>query len=54
MCSVVRHTVELFPMFFLLGRWAEHGAWRNRLVVYPSVLLWLWLSGQFVLWGWVG
>ncbi len=54
MCSVGRHTVELFPMFFLLGRWAEHSTWRNRLVVFSSVLLWLWLSGQFVLWGWVG
>ena len=54
MCSVGRHTVELFPMFFLLGCWTEHSAWRNRLVVYPLVLLWLWLSGQFVLWGWVG
>lgn len=53
MCSVGRHTVELFPAFFLLGRWAEHG-WRTRLIVYPSALLWLWLSGQFVLWGWVG
>ncbi len=54
MCSVGRHTVELFPVFFLLGRWTERSAWLNRLLVYPSVLLWLWLSGQFVLWGWVG
>lgn len=54
MCSVGRHTVELFPMFFLLGHWGERRAWINRLVVYPSALLWLWLSGQFVLWGWVG
>lgn len=54
MCSVGRYTVGLFPVFFLLSRWAEHSAWLNRLIVYSSVLLWLWLSGQFVLWGWVG
>ena len=54
MCSVGRHMIELFPIFFLLGRWGERSAWINRLIVYPSLSLWLWLSGQFVLWGWVG
>jgi hypothetical protein len=54
MSSVGRYVMELFPGFFLLGRWGERSAWLNRLVVYPSALLSLWLSGQFVLWGWVG
>lgn len=54
MSSVGRYVMELFPAFFLLGRWGGRSPWLNRLVVYPSALLLLWLSGQFVLWGWVG
>jgi hypothetical protein len=54
MSSVGRYVMELFPGFFLLGRWGKRSTWLNRLIVYPSALLSLWLSGQFVLWGWVG
>ncbi len=54
MCSIGRHTMELFPGFFLLGRLGERSPWLNRLILYPSVALLLYLSVQFVLWGWVG
>lgn len=54
MCSVGRHMVELFPAFFLLGQWGSSSPWLNRLILYPSVALFLYLSGQFVLGGWVG
>lgn len=54
MCSVGRHTMELFPGFFLLGRLGERSPWLNRLILYPSTALFLYLSAQFVLWGWVG
>jgi len=54
MCAVGRHMVELFPAFFLLGRWGHRGPWRNRVILYVSVILLLYLSGQFVLGGWVG
>jgi Gpi18-like mannosyltransferase len=53
MCSVGRHSIEVFPIFFLLGRWGRN-AWLNRLILYPSIALLLYLSGQFVLGGWVG
>jgi Gpi18-like mannosyltransferase len=49
-----RHTMELLSAFFLLGRLGERNAWLNRLILYPSIALFLYLSAQFVLWGWVG
>ncbi len=54
MCSVGRHSIEVFPVFFLLGRWGSRTPWLNRLILYPSIILCLYLSGQFVMWGWVG
>ena len=54
MASVGRYTVQLFPVYFILGRWSERSPWLNRLILYPSMALLLYLSGQFVLWGWVG
>jgi Gpi18-like mannosyltransferase len=54
MCSVGRHTVELFPAFFVLGQWGNSGPWRNRLILYSLMVLFLYLSGQFILGGWVG
>ncbi|MBN1811548.1 MAG: hypothetical protein JXA14_06915 [Anaerolineae bacterium] len=53
MASVGRYMMALFPAFFLLGQWGRN-AWLNRLILYPSVALFLYLSGQFVLGGWVG
>jgi hypothetical protein len=54
MASVGRYTLELFPGFFLLGSLGERNPWLNRLILYPSIALFLYLSAQFVLWGWVG
>lgn len=52
--GIGRHTMELFPAFFLLGEWGERSPWRHRLILYPSLALFVYLSAQFVLWGWVG
>jgi hypothetical protein len=54
MCAFGRHTVELFPAFFLLGIEGNRGPWRNRAILYVSIVMLLYLSGQFVLGGWVG
>jgi hypothetical protein len=54
MASVGRYTVQLFPAFFILGTWGDRSPWLNRLILYPSIALLLYLSGQFVMWGWVG
>jgi hypothetical protein len=50
--SMSRYAVVIFPMFIILGMWGEK-PWVNRLVLYTSVLLQLYLSAQFILWGWV-
>lgn len=51
--SMSRYAFTLFPMFIILAIWAKN-AWVQRAVVYVSSLLALYLSAQFVLWGWVG
>ncbi len=51
--SMVRYALTLFPVFMVLGD-AGTNAWVNRVVVYISFALALFLSGQFVMWGWVG
>jgi hypothetical protein len=54
MVSVGRHSVELFPGFFLLGRLEESNPkFAKALSIILLVLLFC-LSGLFVLWGWVG
>jgi hypothetical protein len=50
--SFSRYTLAFFPAFILLAR-AGANPWANRLVVYPSLALYLYFSGQFFLWGWV-
>lgn len=50
--SASRYTLAFFPTFMLLGRWGER-PWINRLILYPSVALFLFFSGQFAIWGWV-
>jgi hypothetical protein len=27
--------------------------WPNRLILYPSLVLYLYFAGQFFMWGWV-
>jgi hypothetical protein len=50
--SLSRYTLAFFPAFMVLGQLGRR-AWVNRLILYPSLLLFLYLSGQFFVWGWV-
>jgi len=50
--SMSRYVLVLFPAFMLWGRWGKNHR-IQRLIVYPSVALLLYLSGQFAIWGWV-
>lgn len=51
--SMDRYALAIFPAFIVLGARGQN-AWINRAVVYLSFPLQLYLSAQFVLWGWVG
>ncbi len=51
--SMMRYALAIFPVFILWGGWGKN-AWVNRAIIYPSLLLQLYLSAQFVMWGWVG
>ena len=51
--STTRYVLPVFPVFILWGAWGKN-AWVNRAIVYVSLPLQLYLSAQFVLWGWVG
>lgn len=50
--SASRLVLPLFPGFMILGLWGRN-PWVHRLVVYPSLLLLLVLTGIFAAWGWV-
>jgi hypothetical protein len=50
--SMSRYTLTFFPSFYILGLAGNH-PWLRRAIVYLSVPLNLYLSGQFFLWGWV-
>ncbi len=50
--SMSRYALILFPAFMIWGRWGRNPR-VQRLIVYPSVTLLLYLSGQFAMWGWV-
>ena len=50
--SMSRYVLVLFPAFMLWGRWGRNPR-VQRLIVYPSVALLLYLCGQFAIWGWV-
>ena len=50
--SMSRYVLVLFPAFMLWGRWGRNPR-VQRLIVYPSVALLLYLCGQFAMWGWV-
>ena len=50
--SFSRYALAFFPTFLILGE-AGRNPWVNRLIVYPSLALYLYLSGQFFMWGWV-
>lgn len=50
--SMTRYALAVFPMFIVLAIWGKN-PWVNRLILYISLLLQLYLSAQFILWGWV-
>ncbi|GJM40741.1 MAG: hypothetical protein DHS20C20_10230 [Ardenticatenaceae bacterium] len=50
--SFSRYALAFFPTFFLLARWGSDGK-IHRLILYPSLLLYLYFSAQFFIWGWV-
>jgi Mannosyltransferase (PIG-V) len=50
--SFMRYTLALFPTFMILADAAKN-RWIHRLIFYPAVALFFYLSGQFFVWGWV-
>jgi hypothetical protein len=50
--SMLRFSLTLFPAFFTLSL-AGKQPWARRVIVYTSIPLALYLSGQFMIWGWV-
>jgi hypothetical protein len=50
--SFSRYALAFFPTFMIMSRFAKT-PWRTRAVVYPSIALLLYFSGQFFMWGWV-
>ena len=50
--SFSRYALAFFPAFMLLGMVGER-PFINRLILYPFLLLYLYFSGQFFVWGWV-
>jgi hypothetical protein len=52
--SFSRYVLALFPSFIVLGRLGASNTWIHRLILYPSIAGLLFLTGQFVIWGWVG
>lgn len=50
--SFTRYALAFFPLFWGWGS-AGTNPWFNRLILYPCLLLYLYLSGQFFIWGWV-
>ncbi|MEW5988015.1 MAG: mannosyltransferase family protein [Chloroflexota bacterium] len=51
--SFSRYTLIFFPTFMLMGAAGGRRPWLHRLILYPSLALYLYFSGQFFLWGWV-
>jgi hypothetical protein len=50
--SASRFTLTFFPNFMVLGL-VGRSPWINRLILYPSLILYLYFSGQYFIWGWV-
>jgi hypothetical protein len=50
--SFSRYALVFFPTFMLMGL-AGRNRWLSRLILYSSLALYLYLSGQFFMWGWV-
>jgi hypothetical protein len=50
--SFSRYALAFFPTFFLLAQ-AGRQPHVNRAILYPSLILYLYFSAQFFIWGWV-
>ena len=50
--SMSRYSVTLFPVFYAFSLGGEN-PWLRRVITYGFILLHLYLSGQFLIWGWV-
>ncbi|HUI90237.1 MAG TPA: hypothetical protein VLX61_16075 [Anaerolineales bacterium] len=50
--SMLRYVLTLFPSFYVLGIWGKRPI-VHRLILYPCVVLLLFLTAQFWMWGWV-
>ena len=50
--SMSRYSLTLFPCFYILSLAADN-SYLRRVLIYGSILLALYLSGQFFIWGWV-
>jgi hypothetical protein len=50
--SFSRYALAFFPMFMMFGAVGKN-PWLNRAILYPSIALYLYFSGQFFIWGWV-
>lgn len=50
--SFARYALAFFPTFFLLALWGANGK-VHRLILYASLILYLYFSAQFFIWGWV-
>lgn len=50
--SFSRYALAFFPTFMVLGA-VGRNPWINRLILYSSIALYLYFSGQFFIWGWV-
>ena len=48
--GMTRYVLLLFPAFIILGIWGQR-PWVNRLILYPSVILLIFMSSIFTLWG---
>jgi hypothetical protein len=51
--SASRYVLALFPGFIVLGQLGRAG-WRNRLILYPSLLGLGLMAGEFMIGGYVG
>jgi hypothetical protein len=51
--SQARFALSLFPAFIVLAELGMSPR-ANRLILYTSLVFWLFLAGQFMMWGWVG
>lgn len=50
--SFSRYALAFFPTFMILAQ-AGKNPWLNRAILYPSLSLYLYFSGQFFIWSWV-